>query len=112
MIAPEPPPTDSGQLEVFARVTDVCSHDSVPPDPGCAPQPLGGVAVIVGKGGAEVAHGVTGDDGFVIFALERGSYEVAGQPKEGYRITPPPQQVSVETGQTTNVVLSYNTGNQ
>ena len=105
-------PAGGGTIEVRAVRGDVCPSDSVPPDPKCSPRPMAGVVVTVGRGDREIARAVTGEDGSARFTVAAGVYRVAGEPVDGYRVTPRPQDITVTLGSTASVELRYDTGRQ
>ena len=109
--APAVAPPGTG-LSIIAVAGPVCPVERVPPDPACAPRPVGGATVLVlDSQGKTVTMVVLDDRGMVaIVPLPAGSYLVQAQPANGLMGTPEPQTVTVVDGTITPVVLAYDTG--
>jgi len=70
-----------------------------PPDPGCAPRPVEGAALIVrGADGAEAGRVQTDGRGYFELALDPGSYTLEPQLVEGLMGTAAPASFTVEDG--------------
>jgi len=108
--APAVAPPGTG-LNISAVAGPVCPVERVPPDPACAPRPVGGATVLVLDGqGKTVATVVLDDRGMALVPLPAGSYLVQAQPANGLMGTPEPQTVTVVDGTITPVALAYDTG--
>lgn len=89
-----------------------CPVERDPPDPACAPRPVGGaVLVFAGADGTEVARVTSAADGSFTVELAPGAYRVTAEPVDGLMGTPAPMDVEVEAGQPmTELQVSYDTG--
>jgi hypothetical protein len=85
--------------------------EQFPPDPACAPKPVPDVSV-------EIADDEGNPQGTVVLdgagqqsvGLDPGTYTVSAQGATGFMSGPEPQRVVVESGQVTEVTLTYDTG--
>ena len=100
-------------LVVKVRLGDICPHDTVPPSPECAPQPLAGARLrLVAASGHAVSAGKSGADGKVRLRARPGAYTLVAKPVPGVRITPEPQAVTLARGVKRSRVVTYFTGMQ
>jgi hypothetical protein len=100
-------------LVVKVRLGDLCSHDTVPPSPKCAPQPLAGARLrLVDANERPVSAGKSGADGKVRLRAQAGKYTLVAKAVSGVRITPEPQAVTLARGMKRSFVLTYFTGIQ
>lgn len=107
--APSPPPGTG--VSITAAAGPVCPVESIPPDPACAPRPVGGATILIKAGdGAIVARLVTDASGTASVALFPGTYAVEPQPAAGLMGTAASQEVAVVDGTMTPVLLAYDTG--
>ncbi|CAN5628065.1 hypothetical protein BH23CHL7_BH23CHL7_19410 [soil metagenome] len=89
----------------------ICPVETFPPDPACAPRPVGGAEMVVYDPRAtEVARGLTNDDGLLVVELDGGSYFVEPQPVEGLMGTPEAAAFSVAPGRRQGLRFDYDTG--
>ena len=94
-----------------ATAGPVCPVEKNPPDPACAPRPVGGAVLVFGNAaGTEVARTTTAADGTFFAELPAGIYVVTPQPAKGLLGTPGPQSVTVTDGATVRLDISYDTG--
>lgn len=110
---PSTPPGATGELEVTVVAGPVCPVETVPPDPACAPRPVPGAPVLVSPADGRdilVAEGTTDEDGFVRLDLAAGDYIVSGGEVDGFFGRPEPVTVTIAGGETTSVMLAYDTG--
>lgn len=89
-----------------------CPVERDPPDPACAPRPVGGaVLVFTDADGSEVARATSAADGTFTVELAPGAYRVTAEPVDGLMGTPAPMDFEVEAGQPmTELQVSYDTG--
>jgi hypothetical protein len=89
-----------------------CPVERDPPDPACAPRPVGGaVLVFTNAGGTEVARATSAADGTFTIELAPGAYRVTAEPVDGLMGTPAPLDVEVVAGQPMmELQVSYDTG--
>jgi len=100
-------------LVVKVRLGDICPHDTVPPSPECAPQPLAGARLrLLDANGRAVSAGKSGADGKVRLRARAGEYTLAARPVSGVRITPGAQSVTLARGVKRSLVVTYFTGMQ
>lgn len=99
-------------IRVRTQVVDVCPHDTVPPNPACAPKPLSDVTIVVLRADDMAARAVSDLAGLALFTLPPGDYTVKAEPVPTLRITPQPHHVTTRAGQTTTIELDYSTGGQ
>jgi hypothetical protein len=108
-----PSPLGAGQTGIagLALAGPVCPVESIPPDPNCAPRPVGGATVVIrDAGGSEVTQTVTAADGSFFAAVPAGDYTIEPQPVEGLMGTATTIEVSVKDGVATHAQLDYDTG--
>jgi hypothetical protein len=100
-----------GTLAGQALAGPTCPVETTPPDPACAPRPVpGAVLLVLDAGDERVAEIITDDEGRFSAAIAAGSYRLVPQPVEGLMGTAEPQDVTIEAGETTTVVVGYDTG--
>ena len=100
---------DTG-LRGTATAGPVCPVERTPPDPACAPRPVGAVLIVRDAVGSEVGRTTTDADGTFDIALGAGDYSLEPQPVEGLLGTAPSQQVTVVASIATTVEVLYDTG--
>lgn len=92
----------------------VCPVERVPPDPACAPRPVGGAVIVIrDAAGAEVTRATTAADGtFLVGAPGGGSWTVEPQPVAGLMGTAPAVVVQVPDAPSSWVLadVAYDTG--
>jgi len=89
----------------------VCPVETSPPDPACAPRPVGGATIdAMAPGGDVVASTVTDEDGRFTLTLPAGTFTLIGRPYEGLMGSPLPLEVTVESHPLDVGILSYDTG--
>ena len=109
--APAATPTPGTGIGGVVTAGPVCPVEKNPPDPACAPRPVGGaILVIRDAAGTEVARATTAADGTYFTELPGGVYVVMPQPAKGLLGTPGPQSVTVADGATATLDVSYDTG--
>jgi hypothetical protein len=102
-----------GQTGIGGTATagPVCPVEKIPPDPSCAPRPVGGAVVVIRDGaGVEITRATTAADGTYFVELAPGTHGVEAQPVTGLMGTPASQSVTVSEGATSTVDLGYDTG--
>ncbi len=112
-VSGSPAPSAHVQSGITGIVTSgpVCPVERVPPDPSCAPRPVGGATLIVRDGtGHEVARATSEADGRFLIPVAPGTYVVEPQPVTGLMGTAPPQDVTVDPGSLATIEVSYDTG--
>jgi hypothetical protein len=98
-------------IQITATAGPTCPVETVPPDPACAPRPVGGATIVIQDAqGNEVAKVSTDPSGVVFVPLSAGAYLVRGIDTGTLPTAPEPQKVVVEAGQVAAVVLAYDTG--
>lgn len=104
-------PPEAGVL-VFgiALAGPVCPVETNPPDPSCAPRPVGDATVLAVSDSGNVVEATTGANGRFSFVLAPGRYEITAQPVEGLMGAPQPVDVEVLAEQVDLGVLMYDTG--
>lgn len=110
---PGPTATGAGTIEIEVVAGPVCPVEREPPDPNCEPRPVGGARIFVqpGDGGdSPVAEATTAEDGHATIQIAPGDYIVVGGDVEGLMGSPEPATVTVLTGQTVTITLTYDTG--
>ncbi len=96
-------------INVLLVAGPVCPVEQ--PGQDCAPRPVvNAEAILRDPTGAEVARGVSGEDGRVSFSASAGAYYVEPGPVEGLMGQAEPAALSVLAGSTNGLVLSYDTG--
>jgi hypothetical protein len=106
-------PAAEGSIVVVAMAGPVCPVESDPPDPSCAPRPVGGAPVVVTPADGSddvVAQGETDADGRLTLEVPVGDYLVSAGEVEGLVAAPEPVVVSVLADLTTEVPVAYDTG--
>jgi len=104
-----PPPSVTGVV----TVGPVCPVERIPPDPSCAPRPVGGAVVeALDASGREVARATTAADGSYLLTVgETGTFTITAQPMAGFMRTPTPMTVTLALpGTTERVDLEFDTG--
>jgi hypothetical protein len=107
------PPSGGPWIVGTASAGPVCPVERNPPDPSCAPKPVGGAMITVrDAGGREIASTTTGADGSYRVAVPAGSVRVEAAPVAGLMHAPAPIDVVVPAGPAAlaRVDLSYDTG--
>jgi hypothetical protein len=109
------PPADGTGDPFLLRVRlvagPVCPVVQNPPDPACAPRPVGGVEVLVFNAyGQHVGEAVSDERGLITMQLPSGAYYVVPAPVEGLTGTAAAQAFAAVGGDQVNLVLSYDTG--
>jgi hypothetical protein len=102
-----------GVIEVEAVAGPVCPVEQDPPDPNCEPRPVEGARILVQPGDGRdivVGEATTDADGHATIELPPGDYIVVGVEVEGLMGIPEPATAAVEIGETTTVILAYDTG--
>jgi hypothetical protein len=108
---PSPVGTGKTGIEGVALAGPVCPVETVPPDPACAPRPVGGAELVIrDRAGSEVVRAVTAADGTFFAELPAGEYVVEPQPVEGFMGTAGAVEVIVGDGAAVHVQLDYDTG--
>jgi hypothetical protein len=111
-----PSPGSSGSpagtgIHVTAVAGPTCPVEKFPPDPACASKPVRDATILItDANGNEQSAVMTDVAGQTFVALAPGAYTVTAQGAAGFMNGPEPQQVTVEDGQVTEVMLSYDTG--
>lgn len=106
-------PTSAGTLEVEVVAGPVCPVERDPPDPDCAPRPVGGARIFVQPADGRdiiVGEATTDEAGRAMIELAPGDYLVLGSEVEGLMGRPDPTAVTVVAGQTVTITLAYDTG--
>jgi hypothetical protein len=103
---------EQGSIVVVAMAGPVCPVESNPPDPSCAPRPVGGAPIVVTPvdGSEVVAQGETDAEGRVTLPVPPGDYLVSAGAVEGLTAAPEPVVVSVLANLTIEVPVAYDTG--
>jgi len=103
-----PAPTGIAVITLVAGPT--CPVERFPPDPNCAPKPVGDeTIVILTLDQREIARGRSDADGRIRFSLPYGHYLVRGLADPGFPIPPADQPVDVGAAPV-DVTLEYDTG--
>ena len=88
-----------------------CPVVTDPPQSGCDARPVADATLlIIDDEGGQVATVTTGDDGRFRLDLPPGTYTVQPQPVDGLMGTAPPVSVTLVSGQSEQVTVSYDTG--
>jgi hypothetical protein len=89
-----------------------CPVETMPPQPGCEPQPVEGALLLIQDAeGREVARATSAANGRFEVALAPGAYLVVPQPVEGLMGTAPEATFTVELEQSiTRLTIAYDTG--
>jgi len=100
------------QVGGLAVAGPVCPVERNPPDPSCAPRPVGGAVLVVsGPDGHEVARATTDSDGRWALALPPGAYVLTPEPVNGLLGVAPPIQFDVSAaGSSVSLDGTYDTG--
>jgi hypothetical protein len=114
----DPPPdvvpgtgTGPGNVAVHLVAGPSCPVETQPPDPNCAPRPVGNAEIVVrDQLGGELSRGTSGADGSVAIQLPAGTYIVEALPAEGLMSPPEPVAFSVAPGGFADLFLAYDTG--
>lgn len=103
---------EEGSIVVVAMAGPICPVESDPPDPSCAPRPVGGAPIVVtpADGSEVVAQGETDAEGRLTLTLPPGDYLVSAGAVEGLTAAPDPVVVSVLANLTTELPVAYDTG--
>ncbi|MGZ9275620.1 MAG: hypothetical protein ACXW4L_00720 [Candidatus Limnocylindrales bacterium] len=107
------PSDDAGRtgLRINAVAGPVCAVEQMPPDPACAPRPVGGATIAIRDARGEEVKRISLDvAGSAFVELPPGEYEVVGGEVEGLMGVPEPQHATVSEGAATTVDLAYDTG--
>lgn len=105
-------PGDGATLDIVTQIGDQCPHRPPSPDPRCDPVPRAATWYQVrDAAGTVIAAGRTGVNGHARVEVPAGQYLVRGEPVKGFELTPQ-RQVSVGTGVTAAVPLTYVIGIQ
>ena len=97
-------------IHISAVAGPTCPVETVPPDPACAAKPVARAPILIDDGAGARATVVTDAAGQAFAALAPGTYSVSAQGTAGFMGGPEPQQVLVEDGSVTELVLTYDTG--
>jgi hypothetical protein len=97
-------------MHISAVAGPTCPVETVPPDPACAARPVARATILIDDGAGSQATVVTDAAGQAFAALAPGTYTVTAQGTAGFMGGPEPQQVLVEDGSVTELVLTYDTG--
>lgn len=106
-------PASHGTLQVEVVAGPVCPVERDPPDPNCAPRPVGGARIFVQPGDGRdilVGEATTDEAGHATIEIAPGAYLVVGGEVEGLMGRPGPTTVIVSAGQTATITLTYDTG--
>jgi len=107
------PPTTGEPAVVSVRVIagPVCPVERNPPDPQCAPRPVGNSEIVLhDPSGAEVDRGTTDSAGMVAFQVPAGAYYAQPAADQGFIGSADGAALSVAAGQTMSVVILLDTG--
>jgi hypothetical protein len=86
-----------------------CPVERIPPDPGCAPRPVSGAAVLfTNSSGQEVGRALSDANGDFSLMLPRGTYSMVPQPVPGLLRTRAPSVVVVDAP--VELTVLYDTG--
>lgn len=106
-------PAAMGTLQVQVVAGPVCPVEQEPPDPNCEPRPVEGSRIFVQPGDGRdivVDEATTDARGHATFDIAPGDYIVLGGDTDGLMGRPEPATVTVLTGQTVTITLTYDTG--
>ena len=108
---PTGPAPELGSLHVTLVAGPVCPVERNPPDPACAPRPVADREILLlAADGTEVARQASAADGTLTFAVPAAAYTVRAAPYDGFPTGPADETATVETGRTTELTLSFDTG--
>ena len=98
-------------IQISATAGPTCPVERDPPDPACAPRPVGGATIVIQDAqGNEVATVSTDPSGLVFVPVPAGVYVVRAVDTGALPTAPQPQKAVVEADQIAQVSLSYDTG--
>ncbi len=106
-------PASDGTLQLEVVAGPICPVERDPPDPDCAPRPVGGARIFVQPGDGRdivVGEATTDETGHATIAVAPGDYLVTGGEVEGLMGRPAATAVTVSSGRTVAVTLTYDTG--
>ena len=98
-------------IRVTAVASPTCPVETVPPDPACAPRPVPGVAVrALDSEGNALQEAILDAAGTAFLAVPPGTYVVTAEAADGLMGPPDDQTAVVDAGQSTSVILAFDTG--
>lgn len=102
---------EAGTLRGEVLAGPTCPVVSDPPDPACADRTVAGADLLIeDAGGAEVTRLTTDAEGRFETSLAPGAYTLIPQPVVGLMGTAPPQSFEIAAGETTELIVTYDTG--
>lgn len=104
-------PQETGTLRGEAVAGPTCPVVTDPPDPACADRPVAGADLLIeAEGRGEGTRLTTDADGRFEVLLAPGAYTLTPGPVVGLMGTASPQSFEIAPGETTELIVAYDTG--